>query len=72
MSNDESTTEANRCRHYQRIDRMFAAVTVLGQNVSGDTGNPNSGRDYTRNASPEQQVDRLIRASPPVQLDEDR
>ncbi len=51
---------------------MFTVVAVLGQNVPGDAGNSHASRDYTRNTSPEQQVNRLIRSSTPVQLDENR
>ena len=72
VGNDESTSKSNSRCHDQRVNRIFAPLATLGQDVPGDASNSHPSGDHSNHASAKQKVYCLVRSSSPVQFNEDR
>ena len=68
--NDDTPTEANRCRDHQRVDRRLAPGAGGREEVPGDSCRSSAGGDNLREAPTQDGVDRLVDATTPVELNE--
>lgn len=72
MRNDDTPTEANRCRDHQRVDRRLAPGAGSREEVSSDTRRSSACRDDLSEAPTQDGVDGLVEATAPIELHEHR
>jgi len=70
MCRDDATPEPDRSRHRKSVDRHLASGASMGEEVTCDPSDPDTGGHHLCEPSRKQRVDGLVRTVPSIELDE--